>query len=305
LHCPSSPGSNARFWEHPSNADADSEHEQGVFRASMYEWWVLLHLAGVFTFLLAHGVSVGVLFRLRRERDPGKVAALLELSATSVRAFYVGFVTLVVGGFAAVASGHLWSKPWIWVSLAVLVLTSIAMTSMATPYYRRVGFVARAIVGGTEAVTPEQFDEVLKDNRSNSVAGIGLVALAVILYMMVMKPTFGVGGGVAAPPPGCRPPACLQVTASGLKFDTGSLTAPGSDPFQIVFDNEDSAPHNVAIYDGSKNLFRGEVFTGPKTVTYQVPALDPGSYTFQCDVHTFMKGTFRVTEAGPVHPTGS
>src|SRR3954447_20399269 len=174
----------------------------------MYEWWVLLHLAGVFTFLLAHGVSVGVLFRLRKERDPAKVATLLELSGTSVKGFYAGLVILLIGGFAAGATGHLWGKPLIWISLAGLVLTSIAMTAMATPYYRRVGFVARAMEGGSEAVTTEQFDEVLKDSRSNSVAAIGFAALAAILYMMVMKPTFGFGAdGSATPPPGCSPPA--------------------------------------------------------------------------------------------------
>ena len=272
----------------------------------MYEWWVLLHLAGVFTFLLAHGVSVGVLFRLRRERDPGKVAALLELSGTSVKGFYVGLVTLVVGGFAAVATGHLWGKPWIWISVAVLVLSSIAMTSMATPYYRRVGFVARAMVSGTEAVTTEQFDEVLKDSRSTSVAGIGFVALAVILYMMVMKPTLGLGGGTAAvPPPGCRPAASVQVAASGIKFNTDCVAAPAGQPFRIVFDNQDPDQHNVAIYEGSKSLFRGEIFGGPKTETYRVPALAAGTYTFQCDVHPQqMQGTFKV-EAGTAPSTSS
>ena len=271
----------------------------------MYEWWVLLHLAGVFVFLLSHGVSVGVLFRLRRERDPAKVAALLELSGTSVKGFYVGFVTLLVGGFAAVATGHLWGKAWIWVSVLVLVLSSIAMTAMAKPYYQRVGFVARAMVGGTEAVTAEQFDEVLRDSRSNSVAAIGAVALAAILYMMVMKPTFGLGSeGTAAPPPGCRPPACVPVTASGLKFDPTTLTAQAETPFEIVFDNEDPDQHNVAIYDGSTNLFRGEIFGGPNTETYSVPALPAGDYTFKCDVHPQMTGTFKV-EAGTAPPTTS
>jgi plastocyanin len=266
----------------------------------MYKWWVLLHLVGVFTFLLAHGVSVGVLFRLRKERQPAKVATLLELSGTSVRGFYVGLVVLLVGGFAAVAAGHLWGQAWIWVSVGVLVLASIAMTSMATPYYRRVGFVARAMEGGSEAVTPEQFDEVLKDNRSGSVAGIGFVALGLILYMMVMKPTFGLGGSGAAPPPpsGCAPARTIHVQASGLKFDTDCLAAPADTPFTIVFDNQDPDQHNVAIYDGSTNLFRGAIFGGPKTETYSVPALPAGTYKFQCDVHTFMNGTFKVESGG-------
>jgi plastocyanin len=169
------------------------------------------------------------------------------------------------------------------------------------------------MVGGTEAVTVEQFDEVLKDNRSNSVAGIGVVALALVLYMMVMKPTFGLGGTSVAPPPppGCSAPTCLQVVASGIQFDTDRLSAPPDTPFRIVFDNEDPDQHNVAIYDGSDPLFKGQIFGGPKTVTYDVPALPAGTYTFVCDVHpTQMKGTFTVEPAaasssGPASSTTS
>jgi plastocyanin len=186
----------------------------------------------------------------------------------------------------------------------VLVLTSIAMTAMATPYYRRVGFVARALVGGSEAVTPEQFEEVLKDNRSNSVAAIGIIALGAILYMMVMKPTFGLGGGDSGgQPQACAPSTSIQVSASGDAFDTDCLAAPTGQAFEIVFDNQDPDQHNVAIYDGSDNLFRGEIFGGPKTVTYDVPALDAGTYEFKCDVHPQMTGTFKV-EAGAA-PTGA
>src|SRR6266511_1183180 len=271
----------------------------------MYNWWVLLHLTGVFVFLVAHGVSVGVLFRLRRERDPSKVAALLELSAGSVRAFYGGLVILLVGGFAAVATGHLWSKPWFWIALGVLVLASVGMVLMATPYYRRVGFVSRAMVGGTEAVTKEQFDEVLRDNRSNSVAAMGSVALAIILYMMVMKPTFGVGPGAPPAVQGCQPSSTIQVSASGDALNADCLAAPAGQAFKIVFDNQDTDTHNVAIYSGSKNLFRGNLFGGPKTETYSVPALPAGEYSFKCDVHPQMTGTFKVEAAPAPSPTGS
>jgi hypothetical protein len=42
-------------------------------------------------------------------------------------------------------------------------------------------------------------------------------------------------------------------------------------------------------------LFVGEVFSGPDVVTYEVPALDAGTYFFRCDVHpTTMTGTFLV-----------
>jgi hypothetical protein len=39
-------------------------------------------------------------------------------------------------------------------------------------------------------------------------------------------------------------------------------------------------------------------------VTYQVPALPAGTYTFKCDVHPPMTGEFKV-EAGAAQPTTS
>jgi len=57
-------------------------------------------------------------------------------------------------------------------------------------------------------------------------------------------------------------------------------------------------PHNIAIYtddSAAESLFVGELVTGPKQVTYEVGALDPGTYFFRCDVHpTTMTGTFVV-----------
>jgi plastocyanin len=77
------------------------------------------------------------------------------------------------------------------------------------------------------------------------------------------------------------------------------LTVAAGEPFGLVFDNEDEGvPHNVAIYtDDSavQSLFVGDVIDGPETVTYDVPALDPGEYFFRCDVHPQMNGTL---EAG-------
>jgi hypothetical protein len=89
-----------------------------------------------------------------------------------------------------------------------------------------------------------------------------------------------------------------------LKFDTDHLTAPAGTAFKIVFDNQDPDQHNVAIHNGSTPLFTGEIFGGPKTMTYAVPALPAGTYTFQCDVHPFMNGTFTVA-AGSAPTSGA
>lgn len=273
----------------------------------MYQWWVFVHLVGVLGFLLAHGVSVSVTFKLRKERDPARINALLQLSGSSIQAFYISLAVLLIGGFAAATVGHLWSKTWIWAALGVLVITSLAMYRMARPFYRRVGFVARALEGGSEAVTEQQFVEILQSRRPWTIAWIGFGSLVIILYLMVFKPVLGQGGG--APPSGaaCAPAGpTLSVVAKNLSFGVKCLAAPADQPLTIVFDNQEGAPHNVAIYKDSSrstSLFVGDRVDGPKKVTYQVPAIPAGKYYFQCDFHPFMNGTF--ISANTATPTAS
>jgi plastocyanin len=85
----------------------------------------------------------------------------------------------------------------------------------------------------------------------------------------------------------------VNLKALGLAFDPKSLTAPAGKAFQIAFDNQDAGiPHDVAIKDGSgKEVFKGDLVTGVAQKTYEVPALQAGSYTFVCTVHPTMTGT--------------
>jgi len=105
------------------------------------------------------------------------------------------------------------------------------------------------------------------------------------------------GGATSAGTAGAVASTVLHVTAEGIKFDEATLTAAAGQPLTIVFDNKDSVPHNIAIFDSSamaKSFFHGAVVVGPKTVTYAVPPLQPGTYYFHCDVHPSMNGTLVV-----------
>ena len=101
-------------------------------------------------------------------------------------------------------------------------------------------------------------------------------------------------GAAPSAPLASGDPAALHISADQLKFSTVSLSAPAGRPFQVVFDNRETAPHNVAIYrdaSAAAAVFVGEVFTGPRAVTYDVPALDAGTYYFRCDLHPEMNGS--------------
>jgi plastocyanin len=87
----------------------------------------------------------------------------------------------------------------------------------------------------------------------------------------------------------------LRVTARDLAFDTDCLAAPAEQPFSIELANEDEAvQHNVSIRGGDEVLFEGELFAGVERMTYDVEALEAGTYEFRCDVHPDMNGTFIV-----------
>jgi plastocyanin len=91
----------------------------------------------------------------------------------------------------------------------------------------------------------------------------------------------------------------LTITAQNVQFDTDSLGLPPNREAELTFVNDDSSStqHNVSIYetpDAETNLFEGEIIPGGQEVTYSIPALEPGDFYFQCDVHPSMNGDVKV-----------
>ncbi|HWC13120.1 MAG TPA: cupredoxin domain-containing protein, partial [Actinomycetota bacterium] len=87
------------------------------------------------------------------------------------------------------------------------------------------------------------------------------------------------------------------ITAAGIAFGTDQLTFPAGEPTTLTFENEDSAPHNVAIYEtkeATEELFVGRTIDGGASTEYKIPALEAGEYFFRCDVHPSMTGTVTV-----------
>ena len=85
----------------------------------------------------------------------------------------------------------------------------------------------------------------------------------------------------------------VAMSADDLTFDVGTIRAPAGEPFIIVFTQNETEPHNVAIYvsDGGAEIVKGDILTTVgATDEIDVPALEPGTYFFKCDVHPEMNG---------------
>ncbi|MEI7743839.1 MAG: c-type cytochrome [Chloroflexota bacterium] len=104
-------------------------------------------------------------------------------------------------------------------------------------------------------------------------------------------------GGSAAPSASAAPAVTVvKEAALNVAFTVPELSVPADAPFSIEFDNQDAGmPHNIQIKGADGGiLFDGDLVNGPGTVTYNVPALPAGTYTFVCKVHPNMTGTLKV-----------
>jgi plastocyanin len=128
--------------------------------------------------------------------------------------------------------------------------------------------------------------------RGLALAAIALVAIACSGSTATQTPA----SPGASPSSGASAPAGtgLAVVAKDLAFQPTALTAKADTAFTIDFDNQESAPHNIAIKDAAGAVpFKGEIVSTAR-VTYSVPALAAGAYTFWCEVHPNMTGTLTV-----------
>jgi plastocyanin len=119
--------------------------------------------------------------------------------------------------------------------------------------------------------------------------------------LAVPSPSSAPGGG--GPAAACEPEGGeLQISAQNLQFDTDCLAVEAAQPYSIDFQNQDAAPHNVAVYtdeSAAEALLQGDIVDGGQSTTYEGdPIPEPGDLYFQCDIHPTMNGTFVVAEGG-------
>jgi MFS family permease len=160
-----------------------------------YPWVVFIHVAAAFLFVMGHGASMWTSDQIRRERDPDRIRALLELSGRSLGLVYGALLTLLIFGIAAGIMGGYFSKGWIWAAIVVLITIIVLMYALASRYYGRV----REAVGMRSYQTPKDAPDptpispeelaLLVDSRRPDVIGlVGVIGLLILLWLMMFKP---------------------------------------------------------------------------------------------------------------------
>lgn len=151
----------------------------------MYQGLVFVHIFGVVVMAVAHGVSIFAAFRVRRETDPGIVAAILGMSKSAVVVLYVGFLLMAIGGVGAAWQTGMLLAPWAVASYAVLTVIVGVMYAVGTPYYIRIRELAS---GEGDDGDPAALQAALATRRPEILAIVGTGGLLILLWLMVVRP---------------------------------------------------------------------------------------------------------------------
>jgi hypothetical protein len=161
----------------------------------MYGWIIFLHVISAFIFFMAHGISIGVALRLRRERQLDRLRMLLELSDASRMFVHPSLLVVLLSGIAGGFMLDWWRMGWIWVSLALLVLITLVMFRGVSPSFNKL----RKAVGSPyreggkkqpalEAAPAAEIEALITSGNMVVMTGIGIGIMAVIVYLMMFKP---------------------------------------------------------------------------------------------------------------------
>ena len=160
-----------------------------------YPWVVFVHVAAAFLFVMGHGASMWASDQIRRERDPVRIRALLDLSSRSLGLVYGALLTLLIAGIIAGIMGGHFARGWIWASIAVLVAVGVLMYILASRYYGRVreavglrGYQTPKDAPDPTPVSAEELALLVESRRPDVIGLVGIFGLLILLWLMMFKP---------------------------------------------------------------------------------------------------------------------
>jgi hypothetical protein len=158
----------------------------------MYNWLVFLHILFAFLFILAHGVHAAAMLKFRGEPDPEKLLTFFNI-VPDIK--YVRYLTIAMGVFglaAAYIAGWL-TKAWVWGSLIIFLVLAWIMYRYGAGHYGRIWNATQRLIESKKTgldlpAAQGEFDAARNASNTMLVSIVGIVGLALILWLMRFKP---------------------------------------------------------------------------------------------------------------------
>jgi len=161
----------------------------------LIRWLIFLHVLSALTFYMAHGTSVAMAFKIRKETDFIRIRAMLDLSNSTMITMGMAFLVMGLTGLILPFMIHIWNRGYIWVSIVLMLFVAIYMAVFIVTHYmelrRLVGLPYRKGSKELPAEPPSSPEEVAALLKKTSVTGlvvVGYVIPAFVLWLMVFKP---------------------------------------------------------------------------------------------------------------------
>ena len=163
--------------------------------AILIRWLIFLHVLSALTFYMAHGTSVAMAFRIRKETDFTRIRAMLDLSWSTMILMGVSFLIMGLTGIIMPFMIHIWNQIWIWASIVLMLFVFIYMAMFNETSYKQLRRLVGLpyMKGGKELPaeppsSPEEVAALLKKTSVTGLVVVGYVIPAFVLWLMIFKP---------------------------------------------------------------------------------------------------------------------
>lgn len=132
--------------------------------------------------------------RLRSETSPDAIRSLTDLSSRSSPLMYIFLLLIAITGVLLGFQGNWWGHGWIWVAIAVLLVTIGVMNVLGVRYNAirvAVGLPARfgrRVPAQATTAPPDEIRREVAGAPRDLITAIGVVALLLLFWLMIVKP---------------------------------------------------------------------------------------------------------------------
>jgi hypothetical protein len=162
--------------------------------------WRTVHVLAVIVFLVGHAVSMYAAFRLKTVATVEGARRLLDLSRIGLLVAYLGLLVVIVAGILAGIAGQWFTSGrwWIWAAIVVLVVVTVLMSNLAAVPLSAMRWQLGAKNTRNEAQLEKKYGpagqgtarlaELQAGWNPWPTAAIGLIGLAILVWLMYAKP---------------------------------------------------------------------------------------------------------------------